>query len=76
MSIHGLPVVYVLNINLISKTIINDLTLDINLVNSVITLNFSEENNISCLEKYIRTGKRLHFLFVYIYEIWVLFMLK
>jgi len=43
MSIHGLPVVYVLNINLISKTIINDLTLDINLVNSIIALNISEK---------------------------------
>jgi len=46
MSIHGLPVVYVLNINLISKTIINDLTLDINLVNSIIVLNFSKQNKL------------------------------
>ena len=33
MSIHGLPIVYVLNINLISKTFVFKLILDIYLIN-------------------------------------------
>lgn len=38
MLTYGLPVVYVSNINLVSKDIINDLALDIYLVNSIIYL--------------------------------------
>jgi len=46
MSTYGLPVVYVPNINLISKILINDLILDINLVNRIIIWKVKKKNSI------------------------------